>query len=90
MHDTQTNTTTNIPKTKRTPYGNETIPNRTNLRPGYKRTNRTASNNIPPTHTTDTAHTANDLNELKQIMTNLLDQMETLINLITVLINKNI
>ena len=44
MHDTQTNTTTNIPKTTRTPYVNKTIPNRTNLRPGYKRTNRTASN----------------------------------------------
>jgi len=43
MHDTQTNTT-DIPKTKRTPYGNKTIHNRTNLHPGYKRTNLTASN----------------------------------------------
>ena len=45
--------------------------------------------NTPPSHTTNTAPTANDLNELKQIMKNLLDQMGTLINLITVLINKN-
>ena len=45
--------------------------------------------NIPPSHTPDTAHTANDLNELKQMMKNFLDQMGTLINLITVLISKN-
>ena len=42
--------------------------------------------NIPPSHTTNTAHT---VNELKQMMKNLLDQMGTHINLITVLINKN-
>jgi len=37
---------------------------------------------------TDTTHPANDLTELKQIMKNLLDQMGTLINLITALISK--
>jgi len=42
--------------------------------------------NIPPSHTTNTAHIAN---ELKQMMKNLLDQIGTLINLITVLINNN-
>ena len=62
----------------------ETIPNRSNLRPGYKRTNRTASNKY-----TSITHTAKDLIELKQMMKNLLDQMGTLINLIMALINKN-
>jgi hypothetical protein len=33
--------------------------------------------------------TANDLTELKQMMTNLMDQMGTLLNLISELVNKN-
>jgi len=45
--------------------------------------------NVPQPHTTDTAHSANDLTELKQMMKNLLDQMATLINLITALISEN-
>jgi len=39
-------------------------------------------------HTTNTEHPANDLTELKQMMKNLLDQMGTLFNLITALVNK--
>jgi len=35
------------------------------------------------------AHPANDLTELKHMMKNLLEQMGTLINLITALISKN-
>jgi len=45
--------------------------------------------NVSQPHTTDTAHPANDLTELKQMMKNLLDQMGTLISLITALISKN-
>jgi hypothetical protein len=44
--------------------------------------------NAPQPHTSNTAHPANDLTELKQMMKNLLDQMGTLINLITALINR--
>ena len=45
--------------------------------------------NIPPQHSTNTTHPANDLTELKLMMKNLLNQMGTLINLVTVLIGKN-
>ena len=44
---------------------------------------------VPQPHTTNMTHPADDLTELKQMMKNLLDQMGTLINLITALISKN-
>jgi len=45
--------------------------------------------NVSQPHTTDTAHPANDLTELKHMMKHLLDQMGTIINLITALNSKN-
>jgi len=45
--------------------------------------------NVPQPHTKNMTHPANDLTELKQMLKNLLDQMGTLINLITALISKN-
>ena len=45
--------------------------------------------NVSQPPTTDTAHPANDLTELRHTMKNLLDQIGTLISLITALISKN-
>jgi hypothetical protein len=45
--------------------------------------------NIPQPHTMNMAHSGNDLTVLKQMIKNLVDQMGTLINLITALISKN-
>jgi len=67
------------------------FPTRLTYAQAIKRQTETPQTNIhvPPTHTTNTAHTANDLIELKQMMKNLIEQMGTLINLITLPINKN-
>jgi len=45
--------------------------------------------NVTQLYLTHMIQPANDLTEIKQIMNNLLDQMGTLINLISALINKN-
>jgi len=50
--------------------------------------NKLPQKNVLQPHKTDKTHPSNDLTELKQMMKNLLDQMGTLINLITALISK--
>jgi hypothetical protein len=44
--------------------------------------------NVTQPHTTNLTQPTNDLTELQQMMKNLLDQMGTIINLITTLISK--
>jgi hypothetical protein len=45
--------------------------------------------NVTHPHPTNMTQPANDLTELKKMMKNLLEQMGTLINLISALVNKN-
>jgi hypothetical protein len=89
VYGAQANPTKNIPKIKGTKHKNKTIQSGvTYAQVGQGQTE------IPPRKVThlnpmNMTQPANDLTELKQIMKNLMDQMGTLINLISELVNKN-
>jgi hypothetical protein len=89
MCGTQTITAKNLPQAKRTGHTNprthrQTIPNRNYIRSGSTGTTQRP----PPPLPTQTPQPGNDLTGLTQMMKNLMDQMGTLINLISALVTK--
>jgi hypothetical protein len=86
----QENPTKSITKIKGTKYSNKTYSVRSDIRSGSSGTNRNTTYKRNATKSHEQTQPASDLTELNQIIKNLMNQMGTLINLMSVLVNSSI